>query len=289
MAIPKAYEGKEPYIFISYAHKDSDRVLPIIQGLQDRGFRVWYDAGIEAGTEWPEYIAEHLDGCTCFLAFLSQSALESPNCRREINFAIDLRKDPLAVYLEEVQLTLGMRMQLGTLQAMFSYRHKTMESFLETLAGSVMLKPCQGAAPTPVFKPAPVSAPPAPKTSTAAELYRQGMLLYNKSRYADAIPLLLQAGNQGNADAQYQLGWCYYCGNGVPQNFATAAKWYQKAAEQGRVKAQYNLAELYEKSRGYKFPGKEYPPYSREEMIKWYQAAAAQGHEDAKKKLQWLV
>ena len=37
---PIAYEGKEPFIFISYSHKDSDRVVPIIEGLQQRGFRV---------------------------------------------------------------------------------------------------------------------------------------------------------------------------------------------------------------------------------------------------------
>ena len=43
---PTAYEGTEPYIFISYAHKNTDQVIPIISVLQNRGFRVWYDAGI---------------------------------------------------------------------------------------------------------------------------------------------------------------------------------------------------------------------------------------------------
>ena len=55
--IYSVYEGSEPYIFVSYAHKDAAMVMPLITGLQDRGFRVWFDAGIEAGTEWPEYIA----------------------------------------------------------------------------------------------------------------------------------------------------------------------------------------------------------------------------------------
>lgn len=146
MARPVAYEGTEPYIFISYAHKDSDRVLPIISALQERGFRVWYDAGIEAGTEWPEYIAEHLESCTVFLAFLSQSALDSPNCRREINFAIDERKEMLNIYLEELRLSAGMRMQLGVLQAMFCYRHSSRESFMEELCRSRILAPCRGTA-----------------------------------------------------------------------------------------------------------------------------------------------
>ena len=53
-----AYQGHEPYIFISYSHSDSDAALKIIKALSEAGFRVWYDNGIEAGTEWPEYIAE---------------------------------------------------------------------------------------------------------------------------------------------------------------------------------------------------------------------------------------
>ena len=142
MARPIAYEGSEPYIFISYAHKDSDRVLPIISGLQAQGFRVWYDAGIEAGTEWPEYIAEHLESCTVFLAFLSQSALDSPNCRREINFAIDECKEMLAVYLEELRLSAEMWMQPDELQTMFLYQCSSQESFIEELCRSRILAPC---------------------------------------------------------------------------------------------------------------------------------------------------
>ncbi len=133
MAI-KAYEGNQPYIFISYAHKDAKTVLPILEALEGLGFRLWYDAGIEAGTEWPEFIAEHLNNSTRFLAFVSRSFVESQNCRREINFAIDLKKDPIVVYLEDFELSLGMRMQLGTLQGIMYYRHETFESFIEALA-----------------------------------------------------------------------------------------------------------------------------------------------------------
>ncbi|MBQ1488402.1 MAG: toll/interleukin-1 receptor domain-containing protein, partial [Lachnospiraceae bacterium] len=50
---PRPYEGKEKYIFISYSHKDTDRVMPIISRLMNEGFRVWYDDGISPGTEWP--------------------------------------------------------------------------------------------------------------------------------------------------------------------------------------------------------------------------------------------
>ena len=41
MERPVAYMGEEPYIFVSYSHKDSERVWPIIARLQADRFRVW--------------------------------------------------------------------------------------------------------------------------------------------------------------------------------------------------------------------------------------------------------
>ena len=166
MSRPIAYEGTEPYIFISYTHKDSDRVLPIISALQEQGFRVWYDAGIEAGSEWPEYIAEHLESCKVFLALLSQAALDSVNCRQEINFAIEERKDTLIVYLEELRLSAGMRMRLGVLQALYACRHSSPESFLEELCRSRILASCRGAALQQSLLPESPAKEPMPKEPT---------------------------------------------------------------------------------------------------------------------------
>ena len=70
--LPAAYSGKLPYIFVSYAHKNSEQAIEIIKALSSEGFRVWYDAGIEAGTEWPDYIAERLKNAECVLALLSE-------------------------------------------------------------------------------------------------------------------------------------------------------------------------------------------------------------------------
>jgi hypothetical protein len=132
----------EQYIFISYAHKDSDRVLPIIKRLSALGFNVWYDEGIKAGTEWPDYIAKRLEDATCVIAFLSPAAVASFNCRQEINYAIDLGKPTMTVYLDEFELTGGMRMRLGLSQAMFYYRHANLDSFIDELSLSEMLTPC---------------------------------------------------------------------------------------------------------------------------------------------------
>lgn len=138
-----AYEGDKPYIFISYAHKDSERVLPILDAMASRGFRIWYDAGIEAGTEWPDYIAMRLENATACLAFLSRASLDSQNCRQEINYALDLKIPVLSVYLDELTLTGGMRMRLGLTQAIYYCRHLSLDSFCEALFETRTFLPCR--------------------------------------------------------------------------------------------------------------------------------------------------
>lgn len=49
-----SYNGNEPYIFISYAHKDNNTVYPVIARIQKDGYRAWFDEGIDPGTEWDE-------------------------------------------------------------------------------------------------------------------------------------------------------------------------------------------------------------------------------------------
>ena len=43
------YKGTKPYVFVSYAHEDRLRVLPVLRLLQLAKCRVWYDDGIRAG------------------------------------------------------------------------------------------------------------------------------------------------------------------------------------------------------------------------------------------------
>lgn len=140
------YEGEEPFIFISYAHKDSEKVLPIVARLQQNGFRVWYDAGIEAGSEWPENVAEHLLASGCVVAFITPNAVASVNCRREINFAISEEKPLLAINLEETELSAGMKLQLNSQQQMFYNRHADEDSFFNSLCQADMMQSCRGEA-----------------------------------------------------------------------------------------------------------------------------------------------
>ena len=151
------YEGHKPYIFISYAHKDARLVFPILEELDRRGYRVWYDDGIAPGSEWPENIAQHLDGCSLTLAFISPNSIASANCRREVTFALSKRKNFLGIVLEPTEMSLGMEMQLSAQQCIMKYTYSTEADFFRKVCSCPDMEPCLG---TP--KTAAVEAPPAP-------------------------------------------------------------------------------------------------------------------------------
>ena len=54
-----------------------------------------------------------------------------------------------------------------------------------------------------------------------------------------------KAAEQGHAGAQFSLGTCYYSGLGVAEDIVQGIEWYRKAAEQGNADAQYNLGVFY--------------------------------------------
>ena len=57
------------------------------------------------------------------------------------------------------------------------------------------------------------------------------------------------AAEQGQVNAQFNLGFCCCNGQGVSQDYTEAVKWYRKAVEQGHVKAQMQLDILKDKLR----------------------------------------
>ena len=59
------------------------------------------------------------------------------------------------------------------------------------------------------------------------------------------ITKLIIAAEQGNATAQFDLGYFYDNGLGVEQDYKKAKECYEKAAEQGNATAQEYLGYIY--------------------------------------------
>jgi TPR repeat protein len=85
---------------------------------------------------------------------------------------------------------------------------------------------------------------------------------------AAQIKEIREAAEQGDANAQDNLGFMYANGEGVTQNYAEAVKWYRKAAEQGHPEAQFELGVFYHFGYGV--------AEDDVEAVKWYRKAAEQ-------------
>ena len=113
-----AYQGDAPYVFVCYAHEDSDIVYPEIAWLREQGTNLWYDEGIAAGRNWRAAIGDSLLGASQVLFYITARSLVSDHCNREINLSLDEGKDLVPVYLEDVELTSDMKVGLNRVQAL---------------------------------------------------------------------------------------------------------------------------------------------------------------------------
>jgi len=85
------------------------------------------------------------------------------------------------------------------------------------------------------------------------------------------------AAEQGESNAQFNLGVFYETGQVVPQDYEEAVKWYKKAAEQECAPAQCNLGLCYETGRGVKQDVRQ--------AVRWFCRAARQGDKTAQHNL----
>lgn len=74
--------------------------------------------------------------------------------------------------------------------------------------------------------------------STAARSgFDEGAANYSAGNYQEAFKEWTAAAEQGDADAQYNLGCLYVRGEGVPPDLASAEEWFRRAADQDDLDA----------------------------------------------------
>jgi len=110
--------------------------------------------------------------------------------------------------------------------------------------------------------------------------FQIGCLLLNNGENifsSDIFEWFNKAAQQGHTRAQATVGFCYFKGLGVRQNYEEGAKWYRKAAEKGNAEAQHNLGKCYCEGLGVE--------KNTQEAILWYRRAAEQGNQHAQHSL----
>ena len=97
-------ENGGPFLFVSYSHKNSMQTLELIEALQEEGYRVWFDAGLEAGRRYNQIIANHIRDCAAMLCILSKDYFESDYCKDELTYARERRRKLVVpVYLDSYE------------------------------------------------------------------------------------------------------------------------------------------------------------------------------------------
>ncbi|MGI8855313.1 MAG: AAA family ATPase [Thermomicrobiales bacterium] len=95
----------EPYVFISYASADRERVLPVVERFRQAGIAVWFDqADIGGGTNYGLEIAEGIERCAAFVLLCSAASLASRNVKQEIQLAWKYQRPYLPLLLTPVAI-----------------------------------------------------------------------------------------------------------------------------------------------------------------------------------------
>ena len=110
-----------------------------------------------------------------------------------------------------------------------------------------------------------------------AQDYDAGLKAAQAGDFQTALKEWKPLADQGDADAQNNLGAMYADGEGVVEDDAEAARWYRLAADQGLAAAQVFLGAMYANGRGV--------PEDDAEAVRWYRLAADQGHAGAQNNL----
>ena len=111
-----SYSGDAPYFFVTYGHDDVALVHPEMRALQQAGFNLWYDDGIHVGAVWRQAIADALSNAAGVLFFATRSSIQSDNCQKELNFALDEGKPVLVLKLDDTKLPNLLRLSLSDRQ-----------------------------------------------------------------------------------------------------------------------------------------------------------------------------
>ena len=119
-----------------------------------------------------------------------------------------------------------------------------------------------------------VSALPAVAADSKADkTWQEAWTAYNIGQYKKTLRLLQPLATEGDARSQVLLGRCYENGLGVPQDLATAFKWYMLAAEQNDAEAQTLVAYMLRSGAGV--------PRDTSGYLQWMQRAAQSGYAEA--------
>lgn len=109
------------------------------------------------------------------------------------------------------------------------------------------------------------------------DYFQLGWQEYQAGHYDSALGYWVPLADQGDANAQLNVGMMYDTGQGVAEDPARAVSLYRQSAERGHPAAQYNLGMMYASGRGIERDASQ--------AKFWFEEAAEQGLQNARAQL----
>lgn len=95
-------------IFVSYASEDRERVLPLIEAMEARGWSLWWDRQIDPGASFDTTIEKAISEASCVVAIWTQNSVHSNWVQNEAMDGLN-RNILVPVLLDDVEMPLAFR------------------------------------------------------------------------------------------------------------------------------------------------------------------------------------
>ena len=87
-------------IFITYSRANKEPIEVLVKDLEELGHDVWFDEELNGGQSWWDNILSNIRDCEVYAYAITQEALDSTACKRELDYAKALNKSVLPVLID---------------------------------------------------------------------------------------------------------------------------------------------------------------------------------------------
>ena len=242
-----------PFVFISYRHFDSEKVVPIIKALYDAGVRVWYDDGINAGQKYSAVLQNRIDKCGAVIAFVSEIYMKSPDCLNEVSYAISSAKPVIPIMFDrKLKAQNGFGYVFASDSKLFLSDYTNMNILVERIKSFDSVQNCIGENGVALnesrrdFDPHMYRDYPTDsvelesKKGDLSALYEMGRRFRKKyevsgkgGELSKALKYYTAVANAGIPEAQYKIGILHCDRQYISKpNYACAREWFERAGNQ---------------------------------------------------------
>ncbi len=175
-------------IFVSYARVDKPYCIRIIETMHAHD--VWYDQRLHGGQDWWKEILRRLDWCDLFIYLLSPDSVASRYCRRELEVALQLKREVVPVLIDRSTV---LPAKIKDWQFVDLSDSLTVENISQLLNAILMAERRRSPAPDAVN-----GGEPAPASSdNPVDTVSEAVKALEKGDYEKAVVLLKQAQASG--------------------------------------------------------------------------------------------